>query len=524
MTAPGPLVCRAAFVLPLDAARGGERIADGYVLSEGETIREVGPYTPETGRRLIDTYGASLRVLGQREQGEGEARLRAAADPGTPGGRTAAPPGARGGLRAGEEIPRLPAVVMPAFVKAHGHDHEQPIIGIAKDQPLTAWLDHAVNPFTAFMSRQAEALGRELGESPHRVTYRLARLCDIHYGITTCLVHHCNFNKYHGAEIAAANEAAGTTMIVAIGSQDRHYVREALDRPADALQRLDAAIRIPGLRRTSFCPGPDQVFSNSREMLIPLKAWAREHGTLFHIHSAEEPHTTRWFTESIEPGLSEVEFLDAIGVLDADTVIAHQVNCGPRDIEILARTGARVVHNPLANTILGSGMPPLMEMIAAGIPVAISTDGSGSADNQNILAAARLAAQYQKALHQDATLLPAPQLLEMITNVPARILGQNQGELVPGRRADWIAIGLDRPNLTPTRLDNVMENLIWAADGSEIDTVVARGEVLKAAGRVLPFRDGSTPEAILSSAQILSERFAEYLRTAPELRGTGAHQ
>ena len=87
-------------------------------------------------------------------------------------------------------------------------------------------------------------------------------------------------------------------------------------------------------------------------------------------------------------------------------MLAHQVNCGPRDVEILARTGTQIVHNPLANTILGSGMPPVIEMLAAGVPVAISTDGSGSADNQNILAAARLAAQYQKALHQDATLLP----------------------------------------------------------------------------------------------------------------------
>ena len=98
---------------------------------------------------------------------------------------------------------------------------------------------------------------------------------------------------------------------------------------------------------------------------------------------------------------------DSIGILDEHTVLAHQVNCGPHDVATLARTGAQVVHNPLANTILGSGMPPLMEMLGAGIPVAISTDGSGSADNQNMLAAARLAAQYQKAVRQDATLLPA---------------------------------------------------------------------------------------------------------------------
>jgi 5-methylthioadenosine/S-adenosylhomocysteine deaminase len=493
MSAPRYTLVRAEFLLPLAAPDRSERIQDGYLLSEGETIREVGRYTPEIRTRIREVYGAALHVMG-------------------------AP------ASAGGEVPRLRAVLMPAFVKAHGHDHEQPLIGIAKDEPLTDWLDHAVNPFTSFMNTQHERLYRELGASPHLVTYRLARLCDIHYGITTSLVHHCNFNKYHVGELAQANEAAGTTMIVAIGSQDRNYVKEALDRPEQALARLDDALALPGLARTSFCPGPDQFFSNSREMLVPLKRWAREHGTLFHIHSAEEPRTTRWFSAEIEPGLSEVEFAESIGLLDGDTMLAHQVNCGPRDVGILARTGTQIVHNPLANTILGSGMPPMIELLAAGVPVAISTDGSGSADNQNILAAARLAAQYQKALHQDATLLRSQQLLEMITSVPARMLRQEQGELAPGRRADWILLGLDRPNLTPTRLDNLLENLIWATDGSEVETVVARGRLLKQGGRVLPFADGTSPEAIMAAAQRLSELFAEQRRTAPELRGTGAHR
>jgi len=492
MSTPTWTLCRAEFVLPLAAPDRSARIHDGYVLAGDETIREVGAWTPDTARRLREAHGPSLRVLG-------------------------APAGSA-------DVPKLRRVLMPAFVKAHGHDHEQPLIGIAKDEPLTDWLDHAVNPFTRFMNTQREALTAALGTPPHLVTYRLARVCDLHYGITSCMVHHCNFNKYHVRELAEVNEVAGTTMIVAIGSQDRHYTPDALDRPEQALARLDDALTIPGLAHTSFCPGPDQFFSNSRAMLVPLKKWARDHGTLFHIHSAEEPRTTKWFTEAIEPGQTEVEFAESIGILDPETVLAHQVNCGPRDVAILARTGAKVVHNPLANTILGSGMPPIMDMLAAGVPVAISTDGSGSADNQNILAAARLASQYQKALHQDARLLRSQQLLEMITSVAAGYLHMNQGELAPGRQADWILLDLDRPNMVPTRLDNVMENLIWAADGSEVDTVVARGRVLKESGRVLPFADGSTPERVMSDAQRLSEMFADYMKTAPELTGTGAHR
>jgi len=82
---------------------------------------------------------------------------------------------------------------------------------------------------------------------------------------------------------------------------------------------------------------------------------------------------------------------------------------------------------PPPAAILGSGMPDIVRMLALGIPVAISTDGSGSADNQNILAAARLAAQYQKALHCDASLLPAQKLLEAITVVPAQVVRESAG-------------------------------------------------------------------------------------------------
>ena len=489
------VVCRARFLLPLAAPDRTLRIHDGYVLARGGTILEAGPYMPETGRRLAAAWGRSLEVLHTRRE-----------------------------VPSPDPVPMQDMVLLPAFVKAHGHDHEQPLIGIARDEPLTAWLDHAVNPFTGYLNARREELIGRLGCTPQLATYRMARVCDIHYGITASMVHHCNWNKFHLEDIAAANEAAGTTMIVAIGGQDRFYAPELLDQPGDALRRLEKAQAIQaGCRATVFVPGPDQCFSNSRAALVPQKAWAREHGTLFHIHSSEEPRTTRWFTESIEPGLTPVEYFREIGILDSGTVLAHQVNCGPRDVELLAASGAAVVHNPLANTILGSGMPPLMELLGAGVPVAIATDGSGSADNQNILAAARCASQYQKALHQDATLLPSQQLLELITVAPNRILRLNQGELAPGRQADWLLIGLDRPNMVPTRLDNVTENLIWAADGSEVDTVVASGRVVKQDGEVLPFLDGTRPREVMAQIQALSEWYAEHRRTAPEVRGTGMH-
>jgi 5-methylthioadenosine/S-adenosylhomocysteine deaminase len=497
MSHQNTILCRSKFLIPLSEEDRSRRINDGFILTQGEEIVKVGSYSKAIGESILKEYSSHLTVIGFS--------------------------GDTGSMKE-QDIPCLNTVLLPAFVKAHGHDHEQPLIGIAKDVPLTEWLDKAVNPFTGYINEYNAKLTEELGMSPQLVTYYMARICDINYGITTSMVHHCNHSKYHAAEIAIANEAAGTTMIVAIGGQDRFYYEALLDTPEEAVGRLDKASNIGNLKRTTFCPGPDQLFSNSRKVLIPLKEWARKNNTLFHIHSSEEPKTTAWFKKEIEPGLTPVQYADSIGILDENSVLAHQVNCEPEDLEILARTGTKIVHNPLANTILGSGMPPIIEMLKAGIPVAISTDGSGSADNQNIISAARAASQYQKAFHQDATLLKSEQLLEMITVVPASFLKKNQGELTPGRQSDFILLDLNKPNMIPTRLDNVMENIIWAADGSEIRTVVARGRILKDNFIINSFIDGTKPEEIMAKVQLLSELYARHRETAPEIKGTGVHK
>jgi len=164
--------------------------------------------------------------------------------------------------------------------------------------------------------------------------------------------------------------------------------------------------------------------------------------------------------------------------LDDKTLIAHQVNTSEEDLQILQKSGAMVVHNSLANAILGSGMPPVMEMIELGIPLCISTDGSGSADNQNIIAAARLASQYQKAFHKDATLLDSEQVLKRITKIPAEMLRVNAGMLEKGKDGDFIIFDLTKPQVIPTRTETIVENIIWASVGNEIKYVIANGVVL----------------------------------------------
>lgn len=487
---------RGKFLIPMSEDLGRDaRIEDGYVLWQGDEILEAGMFTETVGQRLLAEQGAELEVVG--------------------------PEGTRKGASSLTDLHQLQGVILPGFIKCHGHDHEPPIIGLVKDVPLTAWLDGVVNVFTKFQDERRDVLTSTLGKSPQLVSYLKARLDDLYYGITTSMVHHCNYAKYYADDLALANETAGTRMIIAVGSQDRNYYEKLLDIPHSVcIDRLDRYHeKHADKERTTIIPGPDQLFSNGPELLRAAKDWANEHDLPFHCHSSEEKNTTAWFVETY--GMTPVQYAESLGILDEGTILAHQVHCTEEDLDILERTGTRIVHNPLANTILGSGMPPIIEMERRGIPVAISTDGSGSADNQNIIAAARLASQYQKAHHQNAELLPAQRVLEMITCDAADILGLPAGRLETGLTADITVVDLTRPNLTPTRLSNVVENLIWASDGSEVSHVIAGGRLLRA-GAAYQTLDR---DEILDKVTQLSTLFDEYRdEVNPELSGTGAHQ
>ncbi len=473
----------------------GTRIEDGYVLWRDDEILEAGMFSARTGQRIIAAHGAELEVIG--------------------------PAGASRGAESLDDLPRIEGVILPGFIKCHGHDHEPPIIGLVKDVPLTAWLDGVVNVFTKFQDDRRDELTSELQSSPQLVSYLKARVDDLSYGITTSMVHHCNYAKYYADDLVEANERAGTRMIVAVGSQDRNYYEKLLDIPhAKCIERLDAYwARHQDKTRSTIIPGPDQLFSNGPDLLKAAKAWASDHGVLFHCHSSEEANTTAWFRETY--GQTPVQYAESLGILDEHTVLAHQVHCTEEDLDIIARTGTRIVHNPLANTILGSGMPPIIEMLEREIPVAISTDGSGSSDNQNIIAAARLASQYQKAFHQNAEVLPAQHVLEMITCDAADVLDIDAGRLDPGCAADLVVVDITRPNLTPTRISNVVENLIWAADGSEVSHVIAGGRLLRVGDDYLTL----DVDDVLAKVTRLSTLFDEYCEQVdPELSSTGAHQ
>lgn len=128
-----------------------------------------------------------------------------------------------------------------------------------------------------------------------------------------------------------------------------------------------------------------------------------------------------------------------------------------------------------------------------------------------------LTAAYYRARDRDAHLFPAAQVLEMVTAIPAEYYGWNTGRLEPGRDADFIMIDLRAPNLCPSTERTVLNNLLWAAAGSEVQHVVANGILLKEDYRFLTL----DKDKICRELQQMTEEFLQTYGKTAHIMATG---
>jgi 5-methylthioadenosine/S-adenosylhomocysteine deaminase len=369
-------------------------------------------------------------------------------------GRMPAPVAAREGIDAAGGL------LLPGLVNAHTHLPMSLFRGLADDLPLDVWLRERIFPAEAGLDPDMVRTGA-----------RLAAVELLLSGTTTCAD-----GYFFEHAVAEAVEAVGLRAVLGQG---------VIDHPApgvpDPARNLEAARRFCAdwigrcarIRPSVFCHSP---VTCSPATLAAAKAFCREHGLVFQIHAAE----TRGEVERIRArtGGSPISFLDAAGLLDERTLLAHGVWLDTADIDTIARRRAPVSHNPESNMMLGSGVAPVAALRAAGVVVGLGTDGSASNNDLDLFPAMDLAAKLQKVARRDPTVLPAQEVLRMATLDGARALGLESevGSLEPGKQADLVLLDARAPHLTP--MHHPVSAVVYAARGSDVRTVLVAGRVV----------------------------------------------
>src|SRR5262249_23822623 len=278
--------------------------------------------------------------------------------------------------------------ILPGLIQTHVHLCQTLFRGYADDLPLMDWLRRRVWPLEA--AHTAATL---------RAATRLATTELLLSGTTAILT----METVHDTE--AVFEAAGESGIRAtigkcmMDSDDevpkrlQEQTRASVDESVALHRRWHGAFG--GRIRAAFAPR--FAVSCSRELLHEVAALSAEQHALVHTHASESREELA-MVKQLSGGLSNLEYLAAVGLASPHLCTAHCVWIADREQALLAERGVKVLHCPGSNLKLGSGIAPVAKMHARGITVSLGADGAACNNRLDMFEEMRLAATLQ-AMH-----------------------------------------------------------------------------------------------------------------------------
>jgi 5-methylthioadenosine/S-adenosylhomocysteine deaminase len=378
--------------------------------------------------------------------------------------------------------------VMPGMINAHTHLFQTFLRGLADDKPLLDWLKAAIWPVAQALTKQDAYLAAMLG-----------MVENIRSGCTSVNDHHY-IHTEPGCDdgVFQAAEESGIRFMMARGWTDMNYY-EAFMEPGDyivkEMARLREAWHGKHNNRLRLQFGPLIPWGCSDNTMRRTFQLAKEWGMGTHIHVAESKGEVEIDLE--KRGLRHVEWMDSLGVLDSSVQLVHSVWLNDKELEMIARHGAIVVHCPVANMYLASGVARIPEMLKMGITVALGTDGPGSNNSQDMMELLKTTALLHKVSTLDAMILLPEDILRMVCRGGAESFGlpDQIGSLEVGKKADVVLVDLNTPFAMPVH--RVPSALVYNINAREVDTVIVNGEILMRNKEIL-FVD---EEALLGEAR-----------------------
>ena len=358
-------------------------------------------------------------------------------------------------------------VVLPGLINTHHHFYQTltrawaPVV----NQPLFPWLK-TLYPVWARLTPEKLALASKVA---------LAEL--LLSGCSTAADHHYLFpgGLEHAidVQVEAVRELGMRAMLsrgsMSLGEDDgglppQHTVQSGETILADS-QRLIGQYHERGEgAQIQIALAPCSPFSVTRDIMRASAELAEQLDVRLHTHLAEtldeEDYCLRQF------GLRTVDYLESVGWLGPRTWLAHGIHFNPEEIARLGAAGTGVCHCPCSNMRLASGICPVHDLEAAGVPVGLGVDGSASNDASNMILEARQALYIQR-LRYGAEAITPERALGWASKGSAKLLGRSDiGELAVGKQADLALFKLDELRFSGSH-DPIAALLLCGADHAD---------------------------------------------------------
>lgn len=352
-------------------------------------------------------------------------------------------------------------VVLPGFINLHLHSGL--IRGTAEDLPLWEWLAKYVDP-----------MHRVLQEDEAYVAAKLCYAEAIKSG-TTCVLD--MYRYMHRCADAATEIGIRAVLAPYVADEPGYDYFETLEENELLIQEKhgcgNGRVHVwIGLEHLTYCT--EEAFRKAREL-------ADHYGVGIHTHGAESLEMAERVTAKYKRRFIEI-FYDR-GILGPKTVLAHCVWLRSNEVELLAKTNTSVAHCPVSNMKIASGVAPIPQYLCRGVNVGIGTDGVKENNNLDMIEEMKFVSLLQKVNLLDAAVMPAVQVLRMATINGAVALGLEKeiGSLEVGKKADVIIVDFQKLHLAPyltEEFQNIIPNLVYAAHGQDVETVLIDGQIV----------------------------------------------
>ncbi|MBX5490146.1 MAG: amidohydrolase [Chloroflexi bacterium] len=394
-------------------------------------------------------------------------------------------------------------VLLPGLVNAHTHLFQTLIRGVYERLGFLEWL------------RGVYHTGRVL-EPEDSLAGALVGLTEaVQGGVTTVVDHHfLNRTPELAEAVIEAFTRVGVRGVLARTIMDVGGLAppEVIETPEAGLRACETLLHRHRADieagRLQVWTGPNTPPLNASAALVrETHAFARAHGIGISTHVAEATSVVE-AVRAQQGAEGVVAWFETLGTLEPPLLAAHSVHLTPGEITALAKHGCCVAHNPVSNGFLGDGIAPVVELLQAGVPVALGTDGAASNNSQDMFQVMKVAALFQRARRQDPMALPPETVLRMATQHGARALGLEHelGSIETGKRADLILVDLG--TLHNVAVHDVQSHLVFVARPSDVRTVLVDGRIVVDKG-VLQTVD---TEAIRQEGQARAARLVARLR------------
>lgn len=357
-------------------------------------------------------------------------------------------------LRAKEKIDgKKEKAILPGLINCHTHAAMTLFRGYGDDLPLKEWLENKIWPLEFKMTSDDIYWGTKLA------------ILEIIKSGTTCF----NDMYWMGDTMIQAAQETGIRAKIGLVLLDQWPTGKK-----ENVKKYWEDFRRKKIETITFSIAPHAIFTVSRDNFIWAKNFAKKNNLILHTHLSETEKEVKDCLKKYK--MRPVEYLEKIGFLGDNCVLAHSIWLSDNEIKILGSNKCTTVYNPCSNMKLASGIFPYQKLKKAGVNITLGTDGPASNNSLDMFREMKFASLLQKVKEMNSIIAPAQDIFEIATENGAKALKINAGEIKVGKLADLILIDLNNVSFKPGH--NFILDVVYSASGDCVSDLICNGKIL----------------------------------------------